>query len=226
MYRLCNNNGDIKMTEAIIKQNTRILTPSEYESLRAAMDAPHYPLICDALLFSGMRPIEFKRFQPDWYKASRRIIKLPEGACLKQKCEYKERTINLSLPGCDAFDKLISVPLKSKDKTVFAWQLTPEKVSFGDTLKRYAIAAGLQDATVTKRDGTQYTGPDAGISPKMFRKTIVSWYTVCYPDRIINIAASMGHNYDTIIKNYLGLGFTNEEIEMMKSKYLYGVFGV
>ena len=193
------------MTDSIIKQNTRILTPSEYEALRSKMDAPHYPLICDALLLSGMRPIEFKRFRPEWYMASRRIIKLPKGACLKAKCEYKERSINLSLPGCDAFDKLISTKLKFKGKEVFAWEMTPAKVSFGDTLKRYAIAAGIGDE---------------GICPKMFRKTLVSWLTVCFPEKREYIQASMGHNADTIVNNYIGLGFTREEIEQMRNKYL------
>jgi len=210
------------MTDAIIKQNTRILTPSDYESLRAAMVAPHYPVICDAMLLSVMRPVEFKRFQPDWYKASRHTIKLPNGACLKQKCEFKERTINLSMPGCDAFDQLVSAQVKYKGKMVSVLDLRPEKVSFGDTLKRYAIAAKLSEATITKEDGTPYTGSDAGISPKMFRKTLVSWLVAIYPEKALYIQASMGHSEDTIVQNYLGLGFTREEMEVMRSKYLVG----
>lgn len=208
------------MSEAIIKQNTRILTPSEYESLKKVMDAPHYPIICDAMLLSGMRPIEFKRFQPDWYKASRRVIKLPDGACLKQKCEFKERTITLSMSGCDAFDRLVSERVKYKGKMVSVLDLRPEKVSFGDTLKRYAIKAKLPEGTITHRDGTTYTGPDAGISPKMFRKTLVSWLVALYPEKSLYIQASMGHSQDTIVQNYLGLGFTREEMEAMRTNYL------
>lgn len=196
-----------KMTDHILKQNTRILTPSEYESLRSCMDAPHYPLICDAMLLSGMRPIEFSRFKPDWYKASRRTIKLPEGACLKTKCQYKERTINLSLAGCDAFDKLISTKVRFKGIEVPVMERMPAKVSFNDTLKRYAATAGI--------------GTD-GIAPKMFRKTLVSWLVACYPEKMAFIASSMGHDYDTIIKNYLGLGFTREELGVIKEKYLQG----
>jgi hypothetical protein len=85
----------LEVTDAIIKQDTRILTPSEYEALRAVMQGDriesnrYYPIICDAMLLSGMRPIEFSRFQPEWYKASRHIIKLPDGACRKDKCEFK-----------------------------------------------------------------------------------------------------------------------------------------
>ena len=208
------------MSDVIIKQNTRIFTPSEYESLRAAMDAPHYPLICDCLLLSGMRPIEFSRFQLDWYKASRRIIKLPKGACLKTRCEYKERTINLSMPGCDVFDRLISTKFKRKGKEVYAFEIMPKKVSFGDTLGRYAISAGLPEGTVELSGGLKYTGPDAGVTPKAFRKTLVSWLVACYPEKLAYIAASMGHTPETIVKNYLGLGFTDAEIEVMRVKYL------
>jgi integrase len=195
------------MTDIIIKQDTRILTPSEYEWLREKMDLPYYPIICDALLLSGMRPIEFKRFQPDWYMASRRRIKLPDGACLKDKCEFKERTISLSMPGCDAFDKLVSSKVKFKKQEVPVLEMRPERVSFGDTLKRYAIVAGIGDQ---------------GIKPKMFRKTLVSWLVACFPEKSLYIQASMGHSEDTIVQNYLGLGFTKEEIEIMRTKYLKG----
>jgi integrase len=197
----------VRMTDHILKQGTRVLTPLEYEALRSAMDAPHYPIICDAMLLSGMRPIEFSRFQPDWYKASRRTIKLPQGACLKVKCQYKERTINLSLAGCDAFDRLVNTKVKFKGKEVPVLSRRPAKVSFNDTLKRYAALANI--------------GTD-GIAPKMFRKTLVSWLVACYPEKVVFIASSMGHDYDTIIKNYLGLGFTREEVAAMKEKYLSG----
>jgi integrase len=192
-------------TDLIIKQETAILTPSQYEDLRSHMKSQYYPILCDALLLSGMRPIEFSRFQPEWYKASRRVIKLPDGACLKQKCEFKERTINLSLAGCDAFDKLLSTKVTYKKKETPIFEMLPKKVSFRDTLQRYSEAAGL---------GTE------GISPKMFRKTLVSWLVACFPEKSLYIQASMGHSEDTIVQNYLGLGFTKDEVEIMKTKYL------
>jgi integrase len=195
------------MPDHILKQNTRILTPSEYEALRAAMDTGYYPILCDAMLLSGMRPIEFSRFEPEWYKASRRTIKLPKGACLKTKCLFKERTINLSLAGCDAFDRLVNSRVKFKGKEVPVLERRPAKVSFNDTLKRYADLANI--------------GTD-GISPKMFRKTLVSWLVACYPEKMAFIASSMGHDYNTIVQNYLGLGFTKDEIATIKEKYLAG----
>jgi len=193
------------MTDIILKQNARVLMPTEYEKLRAAMTTPYYQIICDAMLLSGMRPIEFQRFQPSWYRASRRVIVLPDGACLKDKCEYKNRTISLSLPGCDAFDRYVAATAKHKGKVVPVMELLPKRVSFRDTLIRYAESAGI---------GSE------GINPKMFRKTLVSWLVACFPEKIAYIQSSMGHNQDTIVKNYLGLGFPKSEIAIMREKYL------
>ena len=192
------------MSDHIIKQNTRILTPNEYEALRGQM-SPLYQVLCDALLFSGMRPIEFSRFRPEWYKPSRRSIHLPRGACLKKKCQYTERTILLSLPGCDAFDNLLNLQFRRKGTNRRAYEIQPARVSFGDTLKRYAEAAGI---------GTE------GISPKMFRKTLASWYVAVYPEKLAFISASMGHDPNTLIKHYLGMGFTREELETIRTKYI------
>jgi integrase len=192
------------MTDTILKQGARILFPSDYEKMRDQMPL-YYQIICDAFLHSGMRPIEGERFQPSWYRGSRRVIVLPKGACLKEKCEFKERTITLSLAGCDAFDKLTTVMIKHKGKEIPVLQMLPKRVAFRDALLRYAKLAGIS--------------PE-GITPKMFRKTLVSWLVACYPEKSLYIQASMGHNQDTIVKNYLGLGFPRTEIDLMRSKYL------
>lgn len=193
------------MTDAIIKQGARVLTPEEYEKLREQMPR-YYQIICDAALLSGMRPVELSRFQPSWYRASRRVIELPEGACLKERCLYKNRTIKLSLAGCDAFDKLVGETVKFKGKDIPAYQKIPKRVAFRDALKRYAKLAGIGEE---------------GITEKMFRKTLVSWLVAIYPEKQAYIQASMGHNQDTIVQNYLGLVFTREQREKMRSKYLY-----
>lgn len=192
------------MTDIILKQGARILFPSDYELMRAQMPL-YYQLICDASLLSGMRPIEMVRFNPSWYRGSRRVIVLPKGACLKEKCEYKERTITLSLAGCDAFDKFTTEKVRFKKKDVPVYERIPKRVAFRDALIRYAKLAGI---------GTE------GITQKMFRKTLVSWLIACYPEKQAYIQASMGHNGDTIVNNYLGLGFPKSEIELMRTKYL------
>jgi len=192
------------MSDIILKQGARVLTPSDYELLRAQMPR-YYQIICDAALLSGMRPVELSRFKPSWYRGSRRVIELPEGACLKEKCLYKNRTIKLSLAGCDAFDTLISEKVKFKGKEIMAYERIPHRVAFRDAMKRYAVRAGI--------------GAD-GMTEKMFRKTLVSWLVACYPEKQAYIQASMGHNQDTIVENYLGIVFTREQINIMKTKYL------
>lgn len=192
------------MADNIIKQGSRILFPADYQKLRERMPR-YYQLICDANLLSGMRPVELSRFSPDWYRASRRVIQLPDDACLKQRAKYKARTITLSLAGCDAFDKFVSEKIKHKGKEVFAYQMIPKRVAFRDALIRYAALAGI---------GTEY------INPKMFRKTLVSWLIACHPERQAHIQSSMGHDGDTIVSNYLGVGFTREQMDEMRNKYL------
>ena len=165
----------------------------------------YYQVICDAALLSGMRPIELSRFVPTWYRGSRRVIVLPKGACLKEKCEYQDRTITLSLAGCDAFDHLCTETMKFKKQEILIYRHIPHRVAFRDALRRYAVLAGI---------GVE------GINPKMFRKTLVSWLVACYPEKQAYIQASMGHTQDTIVKNYLGLGFTREHLDLIRTKYL------
>ena len=192
------------MTDITLKQGARILSPIEYEALRFQMPR-YYQLICDAFLLSGMRPVEMSRFNPSWYRASRRVIQLPPDACLKERCKFKERQIKLSLAGCDAFDKLVSEKVKYKGKDVFAYEMIPQRVAFRDALIRYAILAKI--------------GTD-GMTPKMFRKTLVSWLVACFPEKQLYIQSSMGHDGDTIVHNYLGMVFTSEQMSQMKTKYL------
>jgi integrase len=102
-------------------------------------------------------------------------------------------------------DKLVSEKIKHKGKEVFAYQMIPKRVAFRDALKRYATLAGITDE---------------GICPKMFRKTLVSWLIACYPEKQAYIQSSMGHDGETIVNNYLGLGFAREQLETIKTKYL------
>jgi integrase len=99
----------------------------------------------------------------------------------------------------------VSEKIKHKGKEVFAYEMIPHRVAFRDALIRYATLAGI---------GAK------GMTPKMFRKTLVSWLVACYPERQLHIQASMGHDGDTIVNNYLGLVFTREQMDHMRLKYL------
>ena len=197
-------------------QDTRVLMPSEWERLRAAMITPEqheiistaiaigdlskanriwrYQIICDMLLMTGMRIVEATAMDPAWYRPSRRVVVVPKGAHKKVKCTFSERTVMLSTPGCDAVERYLASGLS-----------IIHKVPMRDALRRYAVKAGIGET---------------GITSKMFRKTLVSWLMACYPEREMYISASMGHDRSTLQKHYLGLGFPRSEVDLMREKYL------
>lgn len=186
------------MERAIVKDFTRILTPVEYEKLRAHLN-PEYIAICDVLLHTGMRMPEFRKFvkHSEWYDARRRCIELPTEAIRKKKTVYKTRQVNLTLAGCIAIEYLLKMN-----------PYIPSRQSMLGVLSYAAIKAKLADG-------------DKGICPKMFRKTIVSWLMKCYPDRMFEIAASMGHTLEVMRINYTNLSFAKEDLDDIK-KFVKG----
>ena len=203
-------------SDIIIKQNTRILMPSEYEKLRRAMITPEnqrylddavqahdwtranyhqrYQIVSDAMLLTGMRYVEFANMQRAWYSGPRRVIQMPKDAHGKKRCQFIERTVMLSLPGCDALERYFQSGIPCIERHTMNW-----------SLKYYAGKAGI--------------GTD-GISVKMFRKTFVSWLMACYPEQVAVIAATMGHTINVMQRHYLALGFPTEELRKMRDTYL------
>jgi integrase len=179
----------------IIRQGSRILTPKEYAKLRENLDPNFgYRIISDVLLNTGLRIVEFWNLSKhkEWYHGSARVIDLPAaGACKKPKCKKTDRTIKLTANGCKALDTFFGM---ERDRTAMR-----------EALIRAAIKAGF--------------GKE-GINPKMFRKCLVSWLVECRKDLGIDsleITATMGHSQDTMIDNYLGIGFGKDDhIDMLE----------
>lgn len=193
------------MSNKIIRQNTRILTPREFFLLREYLN-PKYKIISDVLLNTGMRIEEFWDFRdhPHWFDPARRCVDLPKGSkkknipgIKKAKSAYQERTVNLTVEGCDAIKTLISMN-NSICRT--------NRVNVGAALKRAAISARIGDS---------------GIVPKMFRKTLVSWLITCYPERYMQISSSIGHELETMRIHYANLAFERRDVEDMR-KFLNG----
>lgn len=179
--------------DIILIQNTRVLMPSEYVRLRKAIAAgddnnQKYPVLLDFLLHTGMRLVEAQDMKPDMYRASRRVI--AGVSCAKVKCKASQRTVMLSLPGCDAVEAWL--------KSGYA---IPNRAAMHVTLKRYAELSGI--------------GSD-GVTAKMFRKTLASWLMACYPEMEMYISASMGHSRATLQKHYLGHGFPRAEVDLAR----------
>lgn len=199
--------------DIITVNGIRVLRPSEWEKLRNAMltddqrqmvaDAlaagnisranhiQRYQIVCDALLLTGMRIVELKAMKREWFRPARRVVVIPKSAIKKKKCLFTERTVMLSLPGCDAVERYLGANLP--------W--IANKAGFRTSLIRYAQKAMISHV---------------GITTKMFRKTCVSWLVACYPERELYISSSMGHDIPTMRKHYLSFGWERSEVEKMR----------
>lgn len=178
------------MGEIIIKNDTRILTPLEYEQIRGHLNTIHRVRF-DASLFSYMRDVEFGRFilHPDWFMPERMCIHLPVGSILKVKAKQKERDVLLSNIGVRAIVDLKDHIRKGDIKPI-------SRRGWNDDLTRAARKAGL-DTT--------------GIVPKMARKTFISWLMSSFPRDSDRITSASGHSHQTLIDHYLNTPFSTEE---------------
>ena len=186
---------NMEMMKPIIKQKTRILTPYEYKAIRKQLNQ-HHRLLFDGLIFTGMRGTEFDMFMNnlDWFNSRRQCISLPSSAILKAKTKFRERDVLLSDMGVRAIEDL-SYAITKDGLGSFSRQ------AWGQDLKRAARKAEL---------------PIIGIIPKMTRKTCVSWLVSALSmsergNTSLLIAASMGHDIQTMMQHYLSISFSPQE---------------
>jgi len=185
--------------KAVLKNETRVLTPFEYSQLRKALQDHKYKTICDVLLNTGMRITEFWELcrHPEWYDPKRRCIDLPGHAVKKAKTVYDARTIPLTYNGCQAVEELFRVK--------------------PDYITRQSMIGVLEYAA---RNANLPEG-DRGVMPKMFRKSLISWLMKVYPEKVFVIAGSAGHTFDVMQRHYASLSFARQDIEDMR-KFLKG----
>jgi hypothetical protein len=187
------------MTE-IIKQGAQILNAAEYEKIRSNLNQTHQ-LIFDGQLFTGMRIEEFWRFveHPEWFHADRQYVELPPGSILKVKAKQKERLVLLSFIGTSKVRDLVAAIYRGEIKSI-------TKQGWGQDLKRAALKSNMNIR---------------GISPKMLRKTAISWLMLWYPNDGLRIASSAGHDTGTLIRHYMSIPFSIQEKEQIKA-YVIG----
>ena len=180
----------------IIFQGAQILNAREYDQIRDNLNPTHRHIF-DGLMFTGMRIEEFWRFvaHPEWFHPDRQYVELPRGSILKVKAKQKERMVLLSNVGVRAVKDMVH-SIKRGDIQHITRQ------GWRENLQRAATKAGLSIK---------------GITPKMCRKTWVSWLMAVYPEDGLRIAASMGHDTTTLINHYLGLPFSNSEREQIRT---------
>jgi len=166
----------------ITRFGIRVLRPGECKQLLNGVTKPEMKTQFQALLFTGMRYVEMKRFwqHPSWFDGD--FINLPKSAVKKQKRTQMERAVRLNAQGkvhIEYFTRL-KRPLPS-------WQ------SWTMNLKRWAKHVDL-DTT--------------GLSAKTTRKTWESWLMYYFPERRFEIALSQGHTTVTSLRHYLNMPFT------------------
>lgn len=173
--------------------DVRILTPKEYEALKAAIPKDQHKTILDILLITGMRYAELLRLydNPAWYNEKRNIIHLPEEAQKKHKRRQLERTIH---PLPSMFNYLL------KD----FWQVRkpPLESTWNKNLQRWAISAGINPY---------------GLSVKSSRKTLESWLIASGAIES-TVCLRQGHDSLTSMRHYQGLAFSDDELRDIKKQ--------
>ncbi|MFW6145482.1 MAG: site-specific integrase [bacterium] len=170
----------------IIKNGTRVLRPSEFKKLLSAIPSKKNQLIVQAMLYSGMRFVELKRLMnnPNWLMSSG-FVYLPKEASRKARRKQVERWVRLNKKGYRVIRQL----LRSKYRLA-------TRQSYNEMLKLWAKKAGI-GAT--------------GMCVKTFRKTLESWLVSAYPERILEITLSQGHNELTSVRHYLNMPFDEND---------------
>lgn len=174
--------------------STAVLTPREWMLLKEKLNTD-YKIRGEYLLQTAMRINEahYVAGRSECYRKENMAIFLPRiDGMGKKKCLQKSRAVLLSPSGATAVESL------------FEHHVTlPSYQAMEPAFKRAAKEANIDPSCVTT---------------KMFRKTMISWLMVCYPEKQAQIAHSAGHNYETMLGHYLMYGFTKEDQRDMKEK--------
>jgi len=190
--------------QPIIRQKTRILRPDEYQKLLDGCPKIEFKTMIQAMLYTGMRYIELKRFQqhPEWFDGD--FIHLPCEASKKVKRKQQERWVRLNNQG----RMIIQYFMKYKKPL-------PSYQSMSQNLSCWALRAGFPEAHIKKiklKNGEikkLYVCP--GLSVKTFRKSWESWLMFCHPQQIAMITLSQGHTTLTSLQHYVNMPFTESD---------------
>ena len=170
-----------------MEQVMRVLTPAEYNAIKAVAATPKMQFQLDAILNTGMLYVELQRFakHPEWHLPNRKLIYLPS----KFTKTRKERNVLLT----PIFNETLKMFLGMGNTLYFS-----SKSTMGENLKRWAIKAKIDNPT--------------NIAPKTLRKTWESWLVTANLS-VMKILGSQGHNTATALTHYYISGFTPQEVE-------------
>lgn len=182
----------VPFTKSSGKRITAILSPKEKALFFEHLD-PIYQKRFDFLYQTAMRLREAEYFSqhPEIFKPENGIIALPHVDGMgKVRCKILDRNILLSKKGLAIVQDFIDY------KITF-----PREQSMREACQVAAVKADFR--------------PD-GIVPKMFRKMFISHAMAIMPERQMQLALSVGHDFRTMQNNYMILGWKKGDIEDMK----------
>lgn len=192
----------------ILVQNTRVLRPSEYKKILKGCQKQDLKTMLQALLYTGMRYIELKRFQsyPSWYDGVQ-FIHLPRIADRKVMRTQNERFVRLSPPG-----RLIIEYFLQLKRSLPSYQTWQENMN---TWAKRGNLSGITTKKVKVKGIPTEVEYYPGLCAKTTRKSIESWLMFYYPQRAMEIALSQGHTTVTSLQHYLGMPFNEiDRVEM------------
>jgi integrase len=171
----------------------RILTPDEYNKLRAFIPQDRHKMLLDILLITGMRYVEACRLwnNPKWFNPRRNIIHLPPEAQRKHKRTQQERTIQ---PLPSMFGYIL--------RDFWEARRPPSESSWNRDLRKWAEMAGIHPY---------------GLSAKTTRKTIESWMIASGLNES-RICLRSGHDNLTSMRHYQNLAFSDSELNDIKKQ--------
>lgn len=174
-------------------KDVRVLTPKEYEALKAVIPSDRHKTMFEILLITGLRYAEFLRLHENktWYNEKRNIIHLSEEAQLKHKRRQLERTIHPLPFGFNYFMKAF-----------WAGEKPPLEATWNQNMQRWAIKAGINPF---------------GMSVKTTRKTIESWQITAGVVES-TVCLRQGHDSVTSMNHYQGLAFSESEVQDIKKQ--------
>ena len=170
----------------------RVFRPWEVRALVRSIPKNEYKDKFEALLYSAVRYKELQWLYEHPKRFSSDSIHIKN---TKAKSKEAYRYVHLNMQGQRAIENFLRS--KTNMSTYQAW---------GENLKRWCKIAGVQ--------------PDHACA-KSTRKTFESWLVITYPNRTLEILASVGHDENTALKHYLMFPYTNQD----KHDMLYYVEG-
>jgi len=192
-----NQGNEVSESKHMLVSEAWILTPKDYNRIRDGFKQQSHKLLFDGMLYTGMRIEEFWRFieHPEWFNYERSYIQLPIGSIKKPEAKQKERKVLLSALGTRICKELLDAVRRGEIKHI-------SRRGWSDDLMRAAKRAGIKDTT--------------GLTPKMARKTYISWLMAVMPEDGLRISSSSGHDTQTMIAHYLSTPFTDDERKEIK----------